>query len=916
MPSETARSILSAWQQRRREAPVLAIVALIVAAFAAAALDQVWPLFWAVICVFAERLARMMQRTLAETTSIDRATFIQAAGASAFASSAYVALPAALWIEGEAHLGTAAAALWCGAMLRALSDVQRSRFHNVFAPWRRDPLLWVGLAGAAPPAIAALAAIASLATGGRIASALLTIVGFAAFAVVALVLRRRQAETQHDLLRTLEELRDQREIANLLFDQSSLNVALCDREMRVLAVSQSWRNTFDAGGDSTGLTFYEALPWCPPHWRKAHRAALAGQIVREEEDAIIGPEGQMRFSRWEVRPWRTARGDIGGVMVYGQDVTPFVQARRENQANLERLRHALDTVGAAVLEVDLRAKTVIASPNIVDVLGEAPTFADVFSATSRFLPPEDRALVREAMRAIVVGGERRTIEHRVRRPDGSVAWVQTSGRRLSARGAVVLLLSDITTRKARESAFLDAMRQAENMLSAKRALTTPPARRANVLSLVDADEPPPRPAGDHIDELFERLAGLLRELDVRDRALGHAMRDLEDARALAEAASRAKSQFLANMSHELRTPLNAVIGYSEILIEDLSMSGVAESAEDAGRIRKAACHLLELINEILDLSKIEAGRLEMRPEPTDLAQILRDVAEAVRPAAQAAGTQLTLAATPAPLTLVTDPTRLRQCLLNLLSNATKFTQKGAIEVRVQAHGEGPAGVLTIAVKDTGIGMSPDQLARLFQPFVQADPSSTRKYGGTGLGLVITRRLARALGGDVSVESALDVGSTFTLSIARDLEAWVADSAANDAAAPTGGTVLVIDKDPSSAAAVRRAVEPLGRDVTIIDRASDAVAALRTLQPAIVLIALDQPDDLGWDVLDDLSRYDDLRGVPVIAIAPEQDAHRIARYGACLHLARPIEATVLAAAIARLARSTNALSGESRAYPSR
>ena len=915
MPSETARSILAASQQRRREAPVLAMVAVVAAGFAAAALDQIWPLYWAVVCVIAERLARTTLRTLSETPAIDRSTFSRAAAAAALASSAYVALPAVLWVQGEAHLGTAAAALWCGAMLRALSDVQRSRLHNIFAPWKRDPLLWVGMAGAAPPVIAALAAIAFLSADGRIASALLTLVGLAGFAVIALVLRRRQAETQRDLVRALDELRDQREIANLMFEQSSLNVALCDREMRILAVSQRWREAFDGGGDSTGMTFYEALPWCPPHWRKAHAAGLAGQVVREEEDAIIGPDGQTRYSRWEVRPWRTARGDIGGVMVYGQDITPFVQARRENQGNLERLQHALDTVGAAVLEVDLQGKTVIASPNVVDILGEAPTFADVVSLSSRFLPLEDRALVREAMRAIVVGGERRIIEHRVLRPDGSIAWVQTSGLRLSARGSIVLLLSDITTRKARESAFLDAMRQAETMLSAKRALTTPAARRAGALRLVDEDAPPSTTASDHIDELFERLAGLLRELDVRDRALGHAMRDLEDARALAEAASRAKSQFLANMSHELRTPLNAVIGYSEILMEDLAFSGAAESAEDAARIRKAARHLLELINEILDLSKIEAGRLEMRPEPTDLAQILRDVAEAVRPAAQAAGTQLTLVAPPAPIALVTDPTRLRQCLLNLFSNATKFTQNGVIEVTAQATGDGPAGALTIAVKDSGIGMSPEQLARLFQPFVQADPSATRKYGGTGLGLVITRRLARALGGDVAVESALGEGSTFTLTIARDLEAWVAESAANDDA-PAGRTVLVFDKDASSAAAVRGAVEPLGYHVATVERASQAVAAVRRLQPALVLLTLDQPDDLGWDVLDDFARYDDLRGFPVIVLAPEQDAHRIARYGACQHLAKPLEASTLAAAIVRLARPTPALPGESRAYPSR
>ncbi|HTJ62524.1 MAG TPA: cache domain-containing protein, partial [Alphaproteobacteria bacterium] len=268
-----------------------------------------------------------------------------------------------------------------------------------------------------------------------------------------------------------------------------------------------------------------------------------------------------------------------------------------------------------------------------------------------------------------------------------------------------------------------------------------------------------------------------------------------EARDIAERANQTKSEFLANMSHELRTPLNAIIGYAQILQEDMEDAGQEEALPDLKRIETAGKHLLRLINDILDLSKIEAGKMEVYLEPVVLSKMIDELKSLSSPLALPKSNTLEFILPPDAPTMQTDYTKLKQSLLNLISNACKFTENGTVKLEVQL----PPGQVVFRVSDSGIGMTEEQVGKLFQAFSQADASTTRKYGGTGLGLAITRRMCHLLGGDVTVESTPGVGSTFiiTLPLVTETPAEQIQAAAApvNSGSPDSTIVLLVDDDP-------------------------------------------------------------------------------------------------------------------------
>jgi signal transduction histidine kinase len=241
----------------------------------------------------------------------------------------------------------------------------------------------------------------------------------------------------------------------------------------------------------------------------------------------------------------------------------------------------------------------------------------------------------------------------------------------------------------------------------------------------------------------------------------------DKSRQLAEA-SQHKSQFLANMSHELRTPLNAIIGVSEMLREDAE--ALKQDTEPLDRVLGAGRHLLALINDILDLSKIEAGRMELQLETFPLAPLIADVVKTIEPLAAKNANQVAVKCVGAIGTLHTDQMRLRQALLNLMSNANKFTERGTIAIDARQGQEDGRDCVIIAVADTGIGMTPEQKGKLFQEFSQASSGTAAKYGGTGLGLAISKRFCQMMGGDITIESEPGHGSTFTIRLPREVTA--------------------------------------------------------------------------------------------------------------------------------------------------
>jgi len=607
----------------------------------------------------------------------------------------------------------------------------------------------------------------------------------------------------------------------VFIEHAAAAVAMFDLQMRYMTFSRRWLTDYGLDHTILGRSHYDVFPEIPERWKEVHRHCLAGSVERCEADPFDRADGTRQWLRWDVRPWRSDDGSIGGLMMFTEDITADLEATRVRETTVAVLNGitagrplqevlALITNLAESLDSDLRASVLLLRDDKLYSV-ESPSLPAAYSA---------------AIQGIAIGPEVGSC--------GTAAWRRE-----------LVVCSDVWT-DPKWANWIELARKFElrscwsmPIFGGTGNATEPASRLRRVIGTLAMYHRTPRTPTAHQVRLAQDLAHLAAVAIERwqsAEALRQSLAELEAARGNAEAANLAKSEFLANMSHEIRTPMTAILGFADVLADDEQHPLTTSQRRDAlDAIRRNGDHLLAIINDVLDLSKIEAGKMTIERLAVEPMQVVQDVVSLLAERADAQGIQLEVAADgDLPRAILTDPTRLRQILLNLVGNAIKFTHRGSVRVTadvVATNADAP--MLRIRVTDTGVGMTASQAASLFGAFVQADTSTTRRFGGTGLGLRISKRLAAMLGGDIQVESAEGVGSTFTVTIPAQATDLPVVEVGGDAATRqpsgsrslAGARILLAEDGRDNQRLITLLLRRLGATVTVAENGKLAVGSL-------------------------------------------------------------------------------------------
>ncbi|MBI5667359.1 MAG: PAS domain S-box protein [Chloroflexi bacterium] len=682
-----------------------------------------------------------------------------------------------------------------------------------------------------------------------------------------------------------------------------------------------------------------------------------GQSLLEQKRPVrsinenVTRDGRTLICDWYNTPLVNERGEVVGLNSMVLDITERVQARRALTESEERHRLTLDSSPDPIVIYDLEGRAQYVNPAFVQTFGW--TEEELIGKRIAFVPDEVMEETLQTVQSLFAGSKVSAANTRRLTKDGRVLDVQLSASAyLDKDGRPVgriSILRDVTQQRRAEEALreseeryrtlleqikegyyevdldgrlkfcndtlteilgysreelmtrnfaslMDEANAAKLIALGQRVFTTGEAATAQDCEII---------TGSGEKKYIELSALLMRDAngtpvgyrgmarDITERKRAEA--ELQHAKDAAEAANRAKSVFLANMSHELRTPLNAIIGYSEMLQEDAADLGYEELVPDLKKIQAAGRHLLDLINNILDLSKIEAGKMDLYLESFDLATMIEDVKATIQPLAEKNRNTFTVHYPPDIGAMLADLTKVRQTLFNLLSNACKFTNGGAVSLSVSRQPNDGIDWITFRVSDTGIGLSGDQLQELFKEFTQADTSTTRKFGGTGLGLAISRHFCQLMHGDILVESEPGQGAVFTVLLPADVSRRKTDSASADADSddptqPTDprSTVLVIDDDPVARDLVARYLVKEGFRVETAATGDQGLMLAKQRRPDAITLDVLLPGKDGWAVLSALKADPELADVPVVMLTILDDKQMGFSLGAADYLTKPVD----------------------------